>query len=268
MNIKRKTRIVKKHTFKTYRKQRALNYSYLKKWVEAPILAESEDKDTPALSFGRGTHVLTLEGEDKFTKGFEVIDVKSRKTKAYQELAETSSKDVILKIEAERMHGIREAVKAHPRAKGLLMQGHRECSAYWNEKFGEDELAMKIRMDCLQINRKIFVDLKTCAKASKEHFPKDIAKYGYGKQMAFYQRGLKEITGEWFAPILVAVEKEPPHLIGIYTMEKESMDLCREWVQNKLESYHAWLKQPKSERIMGYDPRIFEVRLPQWAFYE
>ena len=94
-----------------------------------------------------------------------------------------------------------------------------------------------------------------------------MAKYGYGKQMAFYQRGLREITGEWFAPIIVAIEKEPPHLIGLYSLDADSLQHCRDWVQDKLTSYHSWLKQPKGERRMGYDPRIFEVRLPQWAFY-
>ena len=127
---------------------------------------------------------------------------------------------------------------------------------------------MKIRMDVFQPGRKIFVDLKTTTDASPKAFPKDMAKYGYGKQMAFYQRGLKEITGEWFAPIIVAIEKEPPHLIGIYSLDADSLQHCRDWVQDKLTSYHSWLKQPKGERRMGYDPRIFEVRLPQWAFYE
>ena len=268
MILRRKKRIVKRHTFKTYRRQKALNYSKLKKWEEAPIKAEQEDQDSPAYAFGRGAHALVLEGPDKFTKGFEVVDVGSRNAKAYKDAVQETDKTVVLKHEAEKFQGMKDAVKAHKKAKSLLMEGHRECSAYWSEQFGDDWLAMKIRMDVFQPQRRIFVDLKTTTSASQKHFPKDIAKYGYGKQMAFYQRGLKQITGEWFAPIIVAIEKEPPHLIGIYSLDADSLQHCRDWVQDKLTSYHSWLLQPKGERRMGYDPRIFEVRLPQWAFYE
>jgi hypothetical protein len=268
MILRRKKRIVKKHTFQSYRRQKALNYSKLKAWDEAPIKAEQEDQDSPTFAFGRGAHALVLEGPDKFTKAFEVLDVSSRNTKAYKEAVQETDKTILLRPEAEKIQGIRDAVKAHKKAKTLLMEGHRECSAYWSEQFGNDWLAMKIRMDGFQPKRRIFVDMKTTTSASQKHFPKDIAKYGYGKQMAFYQRGLKEITGEWFAPIIVAIEKEPPHLIGIYSLDADSLQHCRVWVQDKLEQYHSWLKQPKAERRMGYDPRIFEVRLPQWAFYE
>ena len=49
MILRRKKRIVKRHTFQTYRRQKALNYSKLKKWEEAPIKAEQEDQDSPPL---------------------------------------------------------------------------------------------------------------------------------------------------------------------------------------------------------------------------
>ena len=66
---------------------------------------------------------------------------------------------------------MRDAVKAHKKAKSLLMEGHRECSAYWSEQFGDDWLAMKIRMDVFQPQRRIFVDMKTTRSLSKA-FPK------------------------------------------------------------------------------------------------
>jgi len=267
-NRRRKRRIVKKHSFKTYRKQRALNFSYLKEWVKAPSRAEDGIGDTTAMLIGRAVHVLVLEGLTKFLNLFEVIDVGSRNAKAYKELAAQSQKDIILQSEWEMIQGIRDAIKAHKMARSLLMQGHRECSAYWSEQFGDDWMGMKCRMDSMQPNRKLIVDLKTTTDASPDQFPREIAKFGYARQMAFYQRGIHQITGDFYAPLLVAVEKKAPHLIGIYSLDSDSMQLCREWVQDKLVQYHSWMKEPKSKRNMGYDPRIFEVRLPQWAFYE
>ena len=166
MILRRKKRIVKRHTFQTYRRQKALNYSKLKKWEEAPIKAEQEDQDSPTFAFGRGAHALVLEGPDKFTKGFEVLDVSSRNTKAYKEAVQETDKTILLRPEAEKIQGMRDAVKAHKKAKSLLMEGHRECSAYWSEQFGNDWLAMKIRMDVFQPQRRIFVDLKTTTDAS------------------------------------------------------------------------------------------------------
>ena len=268
MKRRRKKRIVKRHSFKTYRKQRALNFSYLKEWVKAPSRAEEGLEDTTAMLIGRAVHVLVLEGLTKFLNLFEVMRVSTRGTKAYKELAAQSQKGILLQSEWEMIQGIREAIKSHTMARSLLMHGHRECSAYWSEQFGEDWLGMKCRIDSLQPNRKLIVDLKTTTDASPDQFPREIAKYGYARQMAFYQRGMHQITGDWFAPILVAVEKKAPHLIGIYSLDSDSMQLCRDWLQDKLEKYHTWMKEPKSKRTMGYDPRIFEVRLPQWAFYE
>jgi len=268
MKRRRKKRIVKKHSFKTYRKQRALNFSYLKEWVKAPSKAEEGVEDTTAMLIGRAVHVLVLEGLARFLKLFEVIEVGSRNAKAYKELAAQSQKGILLQSEWEMIQGIREAIRSHTMARSLLMHGHRECSAYWSEQFGEDWLGMKCRIDSLQPNRKLIVDLKTTTDASPDQFPREIAKYGYARQMAFYQRGMHQITGDWFAPILVAVEKKAPHLIGIYSLDSDSMQLCRDWLQDKLEKYHSWMKTPRSKRTMGYDPRIFEVRLPQWAFYE
>ena len=49
-DFKKEKRIVKRHTFQTYRRQKALNYSKLKKWEEAPIKAEQEDQDSPTFA--------------------------------------------------------------------------------------------------------------------------------------------------------------------------------------------------------------------------
>ena len=51
-------------------------------------------------------------------------------------------------------------------------------------------------------------------------------------------------------------------------MDEESQNLCRNWVDAKLEEYSRWLQEPKDKRRVGYDPKIHEVSLPRWAFYE
>ena len=105
MILRRKKRIVKRHTFQTYRRQKALNYSKLKAWEEAPIKAEQEDQDSPTFAFGRGAHALVLEGPDKFTKGFEVLDVSSRNTKAYKEAVQETDKTVVLGLKQRKFRG-------------------------------------------------------------------------------------------------------------------------------------------------------------------
>ena len=79
----------------------------------------------------------------------------------------------------------------------------------------------QIRMDWFNPQMGI-VDLKTCAEL--KWFENDAKKYNYIRQMAFYQRVLKQVTGELFPTTLIAVEKQEPYNCGVWTITQEALE--------------------------------------------
>ena len=263
--IKDRPSIVKGEPFKDYLKKDRLNFHTLQDWDTHKLAKPSEE--TTAMIVGRGAHSFILPKQE-FEKEFDVADAGSRKAKSYIEMAEGSPKSILLRTEMETIEGMNEAIENHPVARELIKEGEPETSLYWSEEIEGKRIYLKSKIDNLKHKKSILVDLKTTSDASPREFPKDMARYGTGKQMAFYQRACRACLKDWYSPVVVAVEKKPPHLIGIYTLDAESQNLCRNWVDAKLEEYSRWLQEPDDKRRVGYDPKIHEVSLPRWAFYE
>lgn len=72
-------------------------------------------------------------------------------------------------------------------------------------------IKLKIRPDLLTGSK--IVDWKTCSlkQLDEESIARQIANYRYDFSMAMYQWVLKQITGQWYTPILVFVQSEPPY---------------------------------------------------------
>jgi hypothetical protein len=71
--------------------------------------------------------------------------------------------------------------------------------------------------------RRVAVDLKTARDASPRGFTRSIADYGYDVQRQWYLDALNTVTGPMPAGmepemVFVAVEKDPPYLVGIYQL--------------------------------------------------
>jgi hypothetical protein len=116
-----------------------------------------------------------------------------------------------------------EAVLAHPTARALFDQpGHAEVSVFAEV----DGVACRGRFDFLPEQgerRRVAVDLKTSRDASPRGFTRSIADYGYETQRQWYLDILDVITGPMpygMEPemVFVAVEKEPPNLVGVYQL--------------------------------------------------
>lgn len=90
----------------------------------------------------------------------------------------------------------------------LLKWGKEVETSYFYES--ENGIKLKVRPDLLT-NSKI-VDWKTTSIdiLNEEEIAKTILKYNYHISLTMYQHVIHEITGKWYSPILVFVQKNPP----------------------------------------------------------
>lgn len=168
----------------------------------------------------------------------------------------------------DQLHRMRDAVMAHPAARGVLERGNN-----------------------------MVVDLKTCEDASLEGFSKSIANWRYDVQHPYYLDGLREalrqgnceppaegaaeLSAYWTDKetgvlcrcrpdfwrghpnhfIFIAVEKKPPYAVGVYKLDEESVDLGRAVYRADLKRYAECLA---NDNWPGYGDKIQTISVPGW----
>lgn len=163
-----------------------------------------------------------------------------------------------------------EAVLAHPGARQLLTQpGASEVSV-----FGEDPITQtpcRGRFDFLPTDftlgapSRVAVDLKTALDASPNGFTKSIANYNYDVQAIWYLDILRWATGEDAEMIFVAVEKEPPYLVGVYQLPT----MWKEMGATKARRAREIYAEAQSTGIWpGYSNGVELVSPPNWLIFK
>lgn len=208
--------------------------SYLKRLDKCPAAAKVPQEDTPAMAFGRASHVFLLEGEEAFIKECAVIPAGiDRRTKAGKEdwahfEAMNQGKTIITAEEFRKIIEMRQALQKHPFAPKLLADGVSEQTVIWMD--AETGLPCKCRPDRIPSgNKGVLVDLKTCSCAAEYEFCRDVVKYGYAMQAALYLDGLNTVTGnEYDAFCFIALSKEPPYQTEVYILDGEFIQYGRD----------------------------------------
>lgn len=161
----------------------------------------------------------------------------------------------------KQIHGMRDAVMAHPAASALLTRipGRAEQSIYWHDPI--TGVLCRCRPDWWR-NDNLPIDLKTTEDASPEGFARSIAKFRYDVQAAFYLDGIELATGK--RPqnfVFIAVEKKPPYAVGVYVLDAETLEIGRGLYREDLDNY---AKCAKADVWPGYGDKIQTINLPGW----
>lgn len=181
--------------------------------------------------------------------------------------ASAASKTIITAEEFQRAEAMAAAVMEHPIAGKLLAPevGVAELSCYWTDP--KTGVLCRCRPDFWR-NDDIVVDLKTTVDASPEGFSKSIESWGYHRQDAFYQDGIRaaiEQSGSDRARpkafVFVVVEKAAPHAVAVYRLDSDSAEIGRREYREALDTYAAC--QGRGE-WPGYGDRIQAIGLPAW----
>jgi hypothetical protein len=248
-------------SFAKYRAVDAINASFLKTFItRSPAHAHHErlhpKTPTPAMEFGTAVHdhILLdrpLVVEPEFKGAGSVIARKSWRN----EYAGTDAL-IVDTDEAQAIAGIKKQVDGL----GILRPGvETEHSGYFEN--------YKIRCDAINFETGVIYDIKTTADASSKSFPRDIFKYGYDIQAAWYLHVANAINADKFLKFyFIAIEKSAPHGISIFELSQDVLD-------NATKKINRALSQIRDCQAAGYwpcyEPDSQIVELPKWeAFSE
>ncbi|MEN9806177.1 MAG: hypothetical protein RL756_685 [Pseudomonadota bacterium] len=244
----------------------AMSASGIKRFIRSPahFKAGSAGIDASAAAVGTATHMAVLEPA-RFDAEVVVSPKFDKRSKAGKAEAEAwaAAHAGRLVIDEETFDAVRrmaDAVRAHPAASALLQSGVPEVSMMWAD--ADTGVACKSRADWLRPDG-LIVDLKTARDASPGGFARAIGQYGYALQAAWYLAGARVVLREEPAGfVFVAVEKDPPHAVGVYALDAASVDAAADRIAGALVRL---LDCQRSGHWPAYSSLVETITAPAWA---
>ena len=192
---------------------------------------------------------------------------------------------ILSHAEVELVIGMADALRAHDGASQLIEATiATERVLRWNYLLRDQEpVPCKAMLDGLiyekPSGRSQIIDLKTTLDASQDGFAREIAKYHYHIQGAFYMDGLYAnffplgVEIEDIEFVLIAVESKPPHAVGVYKLGSSAINQGRREYTRALQQYWRCMEAEKAMLAEGRSPdlawpgypRVPELTLPRWA---
>ncbi len=188
------------------------------------------DADSTSYFIGRAAHMRILEGRDVYASAFALggpINPNTGKpyganTQAFRAWAEVQGKPVLSLEQVELVEQMAAGVAMNDEAVDLLLYGRSEGVV----RADYCGTPCQIRLDWLHPHEGI-VDFKTCDDLT--WFEADAKRYGYPKQMAFYQAVLAQALGGLMVPVhLIAVEKKEPFRCGVWRVSDDTLAIARQ----------------------------------------
>jgi exodeoxyribonuclease VIII len=217
-------------------------------------------KPSSAFAMGSAVHALVLEPEKNLVlRGPE--DRRGNKWKEAQLAADLDGQILLPEGDFDLAARIADAVKAHPVAAMYLADPTFVAEASF---FGIDPVTgieIKCRPDGYLPEAGLVFDVKTTTDASPDGFPRELRKYAYDVQAAFYLRALRSAGYKADAFIFIAVEKEPPHAVGLHALTVRYLDQADIVVTQTLQKISNAIAV--SDFTTGW-PLINTIDLPRW----
>lgn len=257
-------------------KQMLRSPAHFHHWATHP----EDDKQSPALAFGRALHMALLE-PDTFGRVYGVLpaDAPRRPTQAqwnakksnpdseaakawWAEWLRNNAGRVLLSADDyDRAQRMADSARAHPIAAGLITGGEREHTFRWIDP--DSGLRCKSRAD-LYAPGEFVMDVKSCRDASPEGFSRAVASYLYDLQAAHYIEGVKATAAplRWF--IFLAIESEAPYVCNPCFLDPKAEERGYALAQRAMRRQADCLR---TGRWGGYSDNLTEIRLPTWAHY-
>lgn len=265
-------------TNEEYHSGPGISKSHLDKVAKCPLLyweryinpEREPEEQKAALVFGSAFHTATLE-PDLFASEFLIMpefNLRSATGRAARDewLAGEAKGLTVLTVEQRDLAlKMARVVHKHPVAGQLLRGGQKEQSFF--AKDPETGALVKCRTDHSDFSAGLIADLKSTDDASEDAFAKSIANFRYHVQQAWYEDVLSSIYGE--APpyfVFIAVDKNPPHPIGVYYIDPEDVQLGRQLARRDLKTI---LECKRTGIWPDFTPsKVARISLPGWARHQ
>lgn len=188
------------------------------------LSGEAEKKESTAnMNIGSAFHTRLLEPE-LFDNEYAIMPSIDRRTKQgkedYQAFIDDSKGKIVLTLEQfEKIDTMAQLVKRHEIVSTLLDEAVFEQSIFWTDP--ETGLQFKTRPDIW--SDKMIVDLKTIADASLYKMKRSALDYGYYLQAGMAYEGCKAIGKPFEMFVILACEKEAPHVPAVFMMDDTAL---------------------------------------------
>lgn len=237
---------VKKDSNEVYHAHNSISASGLKEIHKKSVyhFLNRKFKESPAMKLGTAVHQAILEPED-FYDIYHVIDKIDKRTKigkeAYLKQIELADNKIVLESD---IHDIIKAILPKFREHNLAQKyskGEIELSHY--TKY--EGIDVRVRPDCINRISNFISDVKTCQDNSPEGFKRDVYKWGYHLQAAFYM----DICGiDNFK--FIAVTTTYPHTVEVHTLDDDTLEFGRNAYKQAIKNWKIYLNTNKAP---GYD---------------
>lgn len=212
------------------------------------------------MGFGKVTHALVFECNDSLPR-LAIGPTKGRRTKKWKAM-EQDRPDLLLvtKDEQKQLVGMVSSIQQHKKLMELLKGGHAEQSLFADHP--RTGLQLKGRLDFICNDGKTILDLKTCQDARVPAFERNVAKYGWHFQAAYYKYLAKLCSLTHTRFIFVSIEKVRPWGINLHELEVVSMGYAYDKNGEALER----LKECQDKNSWPcYEEEIQTITLPMYA---
>ncbi len=234
--------------------------AHLKAWLDG-----QEEEPTPPLVFGAAFHCAMLEPV-VFAETYAVEpnfgDCRFKEAKAERDRwrAANAGKLPLSANDAATIAGMSASVRAHPLASRMIRDGAPELTLRWRD--ADTGLECRARADYFVPTLRMAVDLKTTVDASAEEFRRSVAKYGYHRQDAFYRSAFAAVGCPLDHFVFVAVEKEPPYAVAVYSLDGEATLKGSESIARDMTTLERCFRE---NDYPGYPCEIQTLTIPPWA---
>ena len=226
--------------------------------------------ESDALKEGTLGHTTVLEFNDVHDRYICMpkVDGRTKEGKEMKRLAEQQAaaegKELMNQDEFTRALRWRENILNDPYAKKLMangLQGHNEVSGFWHHELGVDACC---RLDRFLPQIDTIIDAKFMREGSPESFRRDVFKYGYDMQAAWYIDGVKAITGQECDFLFLVCEKNWPWNVQLYRIEDSWIEKAREKIKKAIDKYHQWCNCTNDEdrnKLKSYHEGILTITM-------
>lgn len=195
-----------------------------------------QQKETSSMAFGTAVHTALLEKDDFYEIYYpmpEIGDLRKKENKELKAEAEEKAQGKIL-LNYDDYQKIKHIIQNFKKNK--LAQHYCRGEVELSHYLEFNDVPVRVRPDVINHVAGFITDVKTCQDASPEAFRRDVWKWGYHLQAAFYMDMLEVDTFKF-----VCVEVNHPYTVVVHTLDNEFIELGRKKWHQALEDWKEYL---------------------------
>lgn len=205
----------------------------------------------PEFDFGHAVHTLVL-GVGAKPVELPGSDLRHKATKLAAEQARSRGEIPLKPAEFAAAQSMAKAVKGLD----VIRDGTPEVSLFHHDE--DRDMWLRGRVDWLADD--VIVDLKTTITADPHGFNREVGKFGYHLQAAFYLRLCAALGHPAKRFLFVAVEKSAPHLAAVHELDEEWLAIGAAEIERGLDLWECC----RSGEWPGLPTHVHTLTPPVW----